>query len=129
MNPLPPRVLVVDDATTVRLYHRDILEAAGLMVEEASNGAEALEMLLLAPSPPALLVVDVNMPRMDGYAFVAAIRAEPALASVPTIMVTTEREESDAGRSYAAGANLFLRKPVRPEALRGFARTLAGLPA
>jgi two-component system chemotaxis response regulator CheY len=129
MNPLPPRVLVVDDATTVRLYHRGILEEAGLMVEEATNGVEALEALLVATEPPALLVVDVNMPQMDGYALIAAIRSEPVLAAVPAIMVTTEREDHDAGRSYAAGANLFLRKPVRPDALRGFARALAGLPA
>lgn len=125
MTPSRPRALVVDDAGTVRKYHRGILEQAGLDVEEAMNGVEALERGMVAP--PDLLVVDVNMPRMDGYAFLAAVRGEPALAAVPAIMVTTEREARDAGRGFAAGANVFLTKPVRGDALGRLARVLAGL--
>ena len=124
-----PRVLVVDDATTVRRYHREILEAAGLEVEEAMNGLEALERAIAAPVPPRLLVVDVNMPQLDGFSLLEALRAEPALAATPAIMVTTERAPRDAARGFAAGCNLFLAKPARPEALAGFARALAGLPA
>jgi two-component system chemotaxis response regulator CheY len=127
MNTIRPRVLVVDDAGTVRKYHRGILEQAGLEVEEAANGVEALERGMAAP--PDLVVVDVNMPRMDGYAFLRAARAAPPLDAVPAIMVTTEREPRDAERGFAAGANLFLAKPVRPETLGRFARALAGLPA
>lgn len=127
MNPTRPRVLVVDDAGTVRKYHRGILEKAGLEVEEAMNGVEALERAMAAP--PDLMVVDVNMPRMDGYAFLSAARAAPALAAVPAIMVTTEREPRDADRGFAAGANLFLVKPVRPDMLDRFARALSGMPA
>jgi two-component system, chemotaxis family, chemotaxis protein CheY len=99
-----------------------------MQVQEAMNGLEALERALAAPAPPGLLVVDVNMPGMDGYAFLRAARLDPSLAAVPAIMVTTEREPDDAARGFASGANLFLVKPVRPEVLAGFARALAGLP-
>lgn len=121
--------LVVDDAATIRRFHRGILEEAGLTVDEAMNGVEALERALGADLPPALMVVDVNMPLMDGYSFLRAARAEPMIAAVPAIMVTTERARQDAERGFAAGANLFLAKPVRPEVLARFARALCGLPS
>jgi two-component system chemotaxis response regulator CheY len=129
MNPKHRLVLVVDDAATVRAYHRGILEDAGLAVLEATNGLDALECAMDLDTAPALMVVDVNMPRMDGYAFLQAARAHPVLAAVPAIMVTTERAPEDADRGFASGANLFLVKPVRPESLGGFARILAGPPA
>ena len=59
------RILIVDDAATVRMYHRGILESAGYAVEEAMNGIEALEKALEAPFD--LYVVDVNMPKLNGY--------------------------------------------------------------
>jgi two-component system chemotaxis response regulator CheY len=121
------RALIVDDSTTVRMFHRDVLESAGFSVEEAMNGIEGLERALEAPEPPDVLLVDVNMPRMDGYAFLRAVRAEPALRSIPAMMISTEREDCDADRAFAAGANLYLVKPVRPEALARFARVLAGM--
>jgi two-component system chemotaxis response regulator CheY len=120
------RALVVDDATTVRMFHRGILEAAGFTVEEAMNGLEGLERALGGPTPPDLLLVDVNMPRMDGYAFLRAVRAEPGLRDIPAIMISTEREERDADRAFEAGANLFLAKPGKPDALARLARSLAG---
>ncbi|RYE51945.1 MAG: response regulator, partial [Rhizobiaceae bacterium] len=66
------KVLVVDDANLVRLYYREALELAGFEVEEALNGLEALEKLLL--DPVDLLIVDVNMPQMDGITFLRALR-------------------------------------------------------
>ena len=121
--------LVVDDATTIRLFHRGILESAGFVVEEAMNGLEALERALSAASPPDLLVVDVNMPCMDGYALLRAVRCEPALRTTPAIMISTESAENDAEQAFAAGANLYVIKPVRPEVLARFARLLVGLRA
>jgi two-component system chemotaxis response regulator CheY len=120
------RALVVDDATTVRMFHRGILEEAGFVVEEAMNGIEGLERALAGEVPPDLLVVDVNMPRMDGYAFLRAVRVEPALCDVPAMLISTERARMDADRAFAAGANLFLVKPVRPEALARFALFMTG---
>ena len=116
------RVLVVDDARTVRLYYRGILEKAGIDVTEAENGLEGLEKAEAASFD--LLLVDINMPKMDGYAMLRAIRADP-----PAIMISTEAEGRDAQRAYEAGANVYLVKPVRPEQLRAFAELLMGVPA
>jgi two-component system chemotaxis response regulator CheY len=116
------KVLVVDDATTVRMYHRAILEAAGFAVEEAANGYEGLEKALSTAFD--LILVDVNMPKMDGYSLVRALREQPSTASLPAILISTEAEASDARQGYAAGANLYLVKPVRPDDLTLNARML-----
>ena len=68
----PKTVLVIDDASLVRLYYRATLEAAGFRVEEALNGLEALEKL--PGLVPDLLIVDVNMPQMDGFSFLRTLR-------------------------------------------------------
>jgi two-component system chemotaxis response regulator CheY len=121
------RVLVVDDARTVRLYYRGILEKAGIDVTEAENGLEGLEKAEAASFD--LLLVDINMPKMDGYAMLRAIRADPTMRGTPAIMISTEAEGRDAQRAYEAGANVYLVKPVRPEQLRAFAELLMGVPA
>ncbi len=123
----PRRVLVVDDARTVRLYYRGILERAGIDVTEAENGLEGLEKL--AEVLPDLVVVDINMPKMDGYAMLRAVRADERTRSVPAIMISTEAEGRDAQRAYEAGANVYLVKPVRPDALTAFAQLLLGVAA
>ncbi|WP_158916167.1 response regulator [Caulobacter sp. S45] len=123
-----PRVLVVDDASLVRLYYRDALEAAGFQVDEAINGLEALEKLLLAPVD--LLVVDVNMPRMDGLTFVQTLRRQPMeLASIPVLMTSTEAGAQDIAAARAAGANVYLVKPLAQETLADYARALSGASA
>ena len=123
-----PRVLVVDDASLVRLYYRDALEAAGFQVDEAINGLEALEKLLLAPVD--LLVVDVNMPRMDGLTFLRALRRQPMeLASIPVLMTSTEAGAQDIAAARAAGANVYLVKPLAQETLADYARALSGASA
>lgn len=121
------RVLVVDDAATVRAYTRQVLEADGFAVEEAVNGIEGLERAL--GNPPDLLIVDVNMPKMDGYSMLHAVRRDAALRDIPALMVSTEAKESDRARALAAGANWYLVKPVRPDALALAARLLTGRPA
>ena len=108
------RILIIDDAATVRMYHRSILEGAGYRVEEAVNGVEALEKALQTPFD--LYIVDVNMPMMDGYGFLRELRKQN-LPQVPAIMVSTEASAEDRRRAYAAGANLYLIKPTRPEQL------------
>lgn len=117
------RVLIVDDAATVRLYYRDTLEAGGFTVAEAVNGIEALEKALLHPFD--LYVVDVNMPRLDGYGFLRELRGRD-LPQAPAIMITTEAELRDRDRAYAAGANCYLAKPVKPGQLLDHVRLLLG---
>ena len=74
---LGKRVLVVDDASLVRMYYRDALERAGYEVDEALNGLEALEKLHEGAAD--LLIVDVNMPQMDGFTFLKVLRAGSSL--------------------------------------------------
>ena len=104
------RVLVVDDAATVRMYHRELLSSAGFEVVEAVNGLDAVEAALETAFD--LFVVDVNMPKMDGYACVTALRGETVGTTAPILMVSTEERQSDADLAYAVGANLYMVKPV-----------------
>jgi two-component system chemotaxis response regulator CheY len=108
------RILIVDDAATVRMYHRSILESAGYSVEEAVNGIEALEKVMLSPFD--LYVVDINMPKLDGYGFLKELRRQD-MDQAPAIMVSTEAEPNDRQLAYRAGANLYLIKPVKPAEL------------
>ncbi|MGB0129941.1 MAG: response regulator [Rhodocyclaceae bacterium] len=117
------RILIVDDAATVRLYHRSILESPARVVEEAINGIEALEKALQAPFD--LYVVDVNMPKLDGYGFLKELRSRD-LPQAPAVMVSTEAASSDRMRAYAVGANLYLVKPVKPGELLTHCRLLLG---
>jgi len=114
-------ILIVDDAATVRLYHRNILESAGYAVEEAVNGIEALEKALQTPFD--LYVVDVNMPKLDGYGFLKELRGQE-IAQAPAFMVSTEAEANDRQQAYRAGANLYLIKPVKPERLLTYVHLL-----
>jgi two-component system, chemotaxis family, chemotaxis protein CheY len=105
------RILVVEDASLVRLYYRSILEAAGYTVDEAFNGLEALEKVL--ENPPDLLIVDVNMPQMDGLTFLAALRKQPLPSSaIPALITSTEAGRKDMIAARAAGANYYLIKPL-----------------
>lgn len=117
------RILIVDDAATVRLYHRHILESAGFAVEEAFNGIEALEKALQTPFD--LYVVDVNMPKLDGYGFLQELRSA-AIVQAPALMISTEAAAQDQQRAWRAGANLYLIKPVKPDVLLAYVRLLLG---
>lgn len=116
-------ILIVDDAATVRMYHRNILESAGYAVEEAINGIEALEKALQTPFD--LYIVDINMPKLDGYGFLSQLRQQD-LPQSPAIMVSTEAKASDQLAAYRAGANDYLVKPVKPMQLVAHARLLLG---
>lgn len=118
------RILIVDDAATVRLYYRSILEGAGYRVAEALNGIEAMEKALQEEFD--LYVVDVNMPKQDGYGFLSELRGREEVRQVPALMVSTEAGAGDRRRALVAGANLYLHKPVRPEELLVHCRLLLG---
>jgi two-component system chemotaxis response regulator CheY len=97
----------------------------GCQVEEAWNGIEGLEKALL--SPPALMLVDVNMPGLDGYGMLRAVRQEPSLQAIPAVIISTEVGDKSALLALQAGANLFMIKPVRPDRLTAVVRVLLGM--
>jgi two-component system chemotaxis response regulator CheY len=117
------RILIIDDAATVRMYHRGILESAGYAVEEAMNGIEALEKTLNTPFD--LYVVDVNMPKLNGYGFLGELRRQE-IPQQPAIVVSTEAAPGDEAAAYRAGANGYLIKPVQPARLLTYVRLMLG---
>ncbi|HUQ52750.1 MAG TPA: response regulator [Gammaproteobacteria bacterium] len=122
----PKRVLVVDDANLVRMYYRSALENAGFEVAEALNGLEALEQLLTGHVD--LVVVDVNMPRMDGLSFLQTLRAKSLpLSSIPALVTSTEAAPQRIAAAQLAGANFYIVKPLRAETLVEYASLLCGV--
>jgi len=120
------RVLIVDDASLVRFFYRDALERAGYVVDEAMNGLEALEKLLVTPAD--LLIVDINMPKMDGLTFLQSLRRETLpLAATPAIVISTESSPKDIAAAHAAGANFYIAKPVAQDTLIRYVGMLCGL--
>ncbi len=117
-------ILIVDDAVTVRMYHRQLMEDLGFTVAEATNGIEALEKGLAESFD--LYLVDVNMPKMDGYRLVKEMRNIPELQAVPVIMISTEESELDKEKAYLAGANFYIVKPAKVDELKMYAAILAG---
>ncbi len=121
-----PRILVTEDAALVRLYYRQALTTAGFAVEEALNGVEALERLAVS-EPFDLLILDINMPKMDGLTCLRALRSDPGpTASLPVLMTSSEAGPEDVEAARAAGANYYLVKPVSPEELCRCAAALTG---
>jgi two-component system chemotaxis response regulator CheY len=110
------RALVIDDSRTVRIIIGRILREIGLEVIEASNGREALEQLDRFPDV-ALMLVDWNMPEMDGYEFLRAVRSQRAYDAVRILMVTSESQSEQVIRALNAGANEYLMKPFSKDVL------------
>ena len=117
------RILVVDDAATVRMYHRSILESAGFIVEEAYNGIEGLEKALQKPFD--LYLVDINMPKLDGYGFLRELRSRD-IPQAPALMISTEEANIDRAEAYRSGANGYLVKPIKPRQLLDSVRLMLG---
>jgi two-component system chemotaxis response regulator CheY len=122
-----PRILIVDDSSLVRLYYRDALARAGFEMDQAINGIEAMEKVLADKFD--LVIVDINMPRMDGFSFLRVLRAQAAeTASIPALMISTEAAPHDIHDARSAGANYYLVKPVSEADLRDYVAVLVGSP-
>jgi DNA-binding response OmpR family regulator len=100
------KILVVDDDADIRLLLRELLERASFKVEEADSGRAALKALY--SSPPALVLLDVSMPELDGYQTLERIRD---LSEVPVIMLTARSQELEKVRGLSAGADDYVAKP------------------
>jgi two-component system, chemotaxis family, chemotaxis protein CheY len=128
MEPQPAarrRIMIVDDANLVRMYYQDALKTAGYEVDEALNGLEALEKLLTAPAD--LIVLDVNMPKMDGMTFLRTLRRQALpLAATVVLVASTEAAPRDMELAREAGANFYLVKPVSRESLLTHVALLCG---
>jgi two-component system chemotaxis sensor kinase CheA len=108
--PAPSRlsILVVDDSLTTRMLEQSILESAGYDVELATSGEEGLDKARAAHY--ALILVDVEMPGMDGFTFIEHIRADAQLQHTPAILVTSRHTPEDLQRGRDVGAQAYLDK-------------------
>ena len=111
------RVLIVDDSRFIRQHLRQLLESTGLSCEEAADGSQALEVLRQSRGFD-LMLIDVNMPRMNGLECVKAVRDAGLHPLMKVMMVTTESDNSFIARALAYGADEFLMKPFSPDSLR-----------
>jgi two-component system chemotaxis sensor kinase CheA len=107
-------ILVVDDALTIRELQRSILERAGFDVRVAVDGRHALSALAEAPSD--LVLTDIEMPNMDGFALTEAIRAHPTLANIPVLILSSRTSAVDRQRGLDAGADGYIQKSGFDEA-------------
>ena len=106
-------ILIVDDDLSIRELLRLHLSAAGYAVHVAEDAIGAGYMVLR--SPPDLIICDINMPHMDGFEFIAALKADPTLPKIPVIFLTSYDQGDDRGKEL--GAVGYLMKPVRADRL------------
>lgn len=121
------RALIVDDSRATRSVIKKILTEVGFEVFEAAHGVEALQRLKDLGRPDVLLV-DWNMPEMNGYDLVCAVRGDHQYDKVPLMMVTSETEMSQMARALQAGANEYVMKPFTKEAIADKLALLGLLP-
>jgi len=103
-------ILVVDDSPLIRKAIRRIVEPLGFAVEEAGNGAEAMQYVETRAAPD-LILLDVEMPEMDGISFLKALRNRPELPQPPIVMCTSRNSVATIAEALQAGANEYIMKP------------------
>ncbi len=109
------KVLLVDDEDSLRKVMRDLLERDGYAVTEARDGVQALDQVDRVG--PDIIVLDLNLPGLDGYGVLSHLRSRPATANIPVIVLTAKGDEDNEVRVFELGADDFLTKPFRARAL------------
>lgn len=118
-------VLVVEDDPIVSTLIEHVLTRRGFSVTLASDGQQARE-IVEASAPPAVIVLDVMLPFVDGFELVEAIRGQSAWARVPILMLTSKSHENYVVRAFGVGVDDYVVKPFRPEELAARVKRLAG---
>ena len=118
------RILVVDDQEDNRRILRDLLTASGFEVIEAKTGEESVA--LAEAETPSLILMDIQLPGIDGYEATRQIKAKPALSATPLIVVTSYALSGDEAKTFAAGADAYVSKPFSPRALLAKVREFLG---
>jgi two-component system cell cycle response regulator DivK len=118
------RILVVDDQEDNRRILRDLLTASGFEVIEGNTGEEGVA--LAEERAPDLILMDIQLPGIDGYEATRQIKAKPALRATPLIVVTSYALSGDDAKAFAAGADAYVSKPFSPRALLAKVKELLG---
>ena len=111
------RVLAVDDSKSILLFYRHVFSNMGMSVETAENGSEGLE-ILKEDSSFDLIILDMNMPVMDGIDMARNLKDDFMLSEIPIIMVTSESETAQTALAEKVGVNKFLVKPLNESSFR-----------
>jgi two-component system, chemotaxis family, chemotaxis protein CheY len=122
----PRKVLVVDDSKLLHRMFEMMLRQYPLV--HAYDGREGLDALA-QNGDVDLILLDINMPRMNGLEFLTAVKAHPEFARIPVVIITTEGTEDDTERGMQAGAAAYVKKPFRNEELIGVINRLTASPA
>jgi DNA-binding response OmpR family regulator len=123
-DPERPVILAADDDEDILQLGVFRLERSGYEVLQARDGAEAVQLAL--DRTPDLAVLDVMMPKMDGFEVVRRLRAEEATKRMPIIMLTARAQDADVEAGFDAGADDYLRKPFSPQELRARVQAMLG---
>jgi two-component system cell cycle response regulator DivK len=118
------KILVVEDTEDNRQILRDLLGMAGYEMVEAHDGAQGVAMA--AEHMPDLILMDIQMPVLDGYEATRRIKADPALAAIPIVAVTSYALSGDEQKARAAGCNDYIAKPYSPRQMLAKVREILG---
>jgi CheY-like chemotaxis protein len=121
-----PTILVVEDNPLNLELVRDVLTTAGMRVVDARNGQEGLEAA--SQLKPALILLDIRLPGLDGYAVLERLKANPATASIPVVALTAQAMVGDREQALAAGFSDYIPKPVDTRTLADRVRALLDPP-
>ena len=121
------RALIVDDSRAIRGIIGKMLREIGFEIVEAGHGIEAIQRLKESGSVDVMLV-DWNMPEMNGYDFLCKVRADPAYCGIPLMMVTSETEMAQMAKALEAGANEYVMKPFTKDVISDKLSLLGVLP-
>ncbi len=120
-----PRILVAEDSQLMQMFYRQVLQSlTGWQFNLVRNGQEALDFIKKSGLPD-LIVLDINMPVMDGLEFLDKFRGSAARTPTPVVVVSTEGREDDVKRAMDGGATAYLTKPFKAEDLQRTVRNLA----
>ena len=121
------RVLVVEDSAVIQRLISVCLRPSGVVVDTRSDGPSGLQAAL--ENPPDLLILDVGLPKMDGWQVLDRIRSDMRTRNLKVLVLTAHAQEETRERADRGGADAFVTKPFRPDELRRVAEELIGVPA
>jgi DNA-binding response OmpR family regulator len=119
---MPLSILVVEDDAGTRITLQDYLEMEGYSVVTAMDGWLALQQVEVFQ--PQLIITDITMPRLDGYAFLKSLRQQPAWRLIPVVLLTAHAETQDRVKGYQTGCDVYLEKPFELDELGAVVRNL-----
>jgi CheY-like chemotaxis protein len=120
----PKKILIADDSRTFRHLEEELLRRRGYVLLQAENGAQAVQ--LAAQEVPDLILLDLQMPVMDGAKALAVLKASEKTSAIPVVMITTLAHDTQRDQLLKAGAARFLAKPINGTDLLGAIRELIG---